>query len=82
MHIIAIGWIYVVSMMALTETSLIAGLMTFIFYCAIPLGLIWYFVKRKKHSPSEQHATHYINELKHQQHDSNKSQDKLEIETE
>jgi len=48
MHIIAIGWIYVVFMMAITEKSVIAGIMTFTFYCAIPLGVVWYIVFRKK----------------------------------
>lgn len=48
MHIIAIGWIYVVLMMAITEKSVIAGIMTFTFYCAIPLAVIWYLVSGKK----------------------------------
>jgi len=48
MHIIAIAWIYVVSMMALTERSVIAGIMTFIMYCALPLGLVWFIFARKK----------------------------------
>lgn len=40
MYIIAIAWLYVTLLMALTETSIIAGLLTFIFYGALPLTLV------------------------------------------
>lgn len=44
MYIIAIGWLYVVVMMAITETSFIAGLMTFLFYGLLPLAIfLWLF---------------------------------------
>lgn len=44
MYIIAIAWGYVVLMMAITETSLIAGLLTFLLYGAAPLALfLWLF---------------------------------------
>ncbi len=82
MHIIAIAWIYVVSMMALTETSFIAGLMTFIFYCVVPLGLIGYFMKRRKHRMASMHHARHAYELKLQQTHSSKSEDKLEPQTE
>ena len=34
MYIVAIGWLWVVLMMALTEASLTAGILTFLFYGA------------------------------------------------
>jgi hypothetical protein len=37
MLIVAVAWIYVVGLMALTETSVVAGIVTFLFYC-VPLG--------------------------------------------
>ncbi|MFH1494224.1 MAG: hypothetical protein ABIG70_05460 [Pseudomonadota bacterium] len=44
MYIVAIGWLYVVVMMSVTETSFIAGLMTFLFYGLIPLAIfLWLF---------------------------------------
>lgn len=44
MYIVAIAWGYVVLMMAITETSLIAGLLTFLLYGAAPLALfLWLF---------------------------------------
>lgn len=42
MHIVAIGWIYVVLMMAITEHSVIAGIMTFLMYGVVPLAIILY----------------------------------------
>lgn len=44
LYLIAIAWIYVVLLMSLAESSLIAGIMTFIFYCIIPLGLVLYIL--------------------------------------
>ena len=82
MHIVAIAWIYVVSMMAFTETSVIAGIMTFTLYCAVPLGSIWYFMNRRKHRSTDQPDLRGVyNELNLQLHDSNKSTDNLESET-
>jgi hypothetical protein len=42
MYIVAIAWIYVVLMMALTERSFVAGLATFVLYGLAPLAiLLW-----------------------------------------
>jgi hypothetical protein len=42
MWIIAIGWIYVVALMAATEPTVIAGIMTFFGYCVLPMSLLFY----------------------------------------
>ena len=42
MWIVAIGWMYVVTLMAATEPSVVAGLMTFLFYGMLPLSLVFY----------------------------------------
>ena len=47
MHILAVGWIYVVSMMAITEKTVTAGLLTFILYCVLPLGVLLILTRRK-----------------------------------
>jgi flagellar biosynthesis component FlhA len=52
-YLVAIAWVYVVLLMALTEISFIAGVMTFIFYCAFPLSVLLYVMgtplrKRKR----------------------------------
>lgn len=51
MYIIAIAWIYVVTLMAATEKSLTAGLLTFIFYGAIPCALLLWLLgtKHRRH---------------------------------
>lgn len=42
MYIVAIGWLWVVLMMSLTETSVTAGILTFFFYGLAPLALfLW-----------------------------------------
>lgn len=43
-YIVAIGWLYVVLMMSVTETSFIAGLMTFFWYGLFPCGLFLWLV--------------------------------------
>jgi cytochrome c biogenesis protein CcdA len=42
MLIVAIAWIYVVLLMALTEPTVVAGIMTFLSYCVLPLGILIY----------------------------------------
>ena len=53
MYIIAIAWLYVTFLMAATEASLTAGVLTFFFYGLIPCGLLLWILgtpqrKRKK----------------------------------
>ncbi len=48
MHIIFIAWIYVVLMMSLTESSLTAGVITFLAYCVLPLAIIHYITNGKQ----------------------------------
>lgn len=44
MYIIAIGWIYVTLLMALSETNITAGILTFSLYGLAPLALmLWLF---------------------------------------
>lgn len=57
MYIIAIAWLYVVILMAATEPSLTAGLLTFVLYGAAPLALfLWLFgtpYRRRQQSTHE-----------------------------
>lgn len=48
MLIVAVAWIYVVGLMALTEPSVIGGIMTFFGYCVLPLSLVWYLFGRRR----------------------------------
>ena len=50
MWIVAVAWIYVVGLMAVTEPGFVAGFMTFFGYCVIPLSILFYLTggKRRK----------------------------------
>lgn len=44
MYIVAIGWLYVVILMAATEVGVVAGVMTFVCYGLAPLALVLWLV--------------------------------------
>lgn len=52
MYIVAIGWLYIVVLMAISETNWVAGILTFTFYGLFPLSiLLWLFggpVRRRR----------------------------------
>ena len=53
MYIIAIGWLYVIVLMALTESSVVAGVLSFVFYGLAPTALVFWLLgskTRKKRS--------------------------------
>lgn len=56
MYIIAIAWMYVVVLMAATEKSITAGLLTFVFYGLLPCALLMWLlgVKHRRHQHNEQ----------------------------
>ena len=43
--LVAIAWVYVVLLMAMTEQTIVAGVMTFLLYCIIPLSIILYLMR-------------------------------------
>lgn len=45
--IIVIGWLYVTILVAANEASIVAGIISFLFYGALPCGLILYFAGGK-----------------------------------
>lgn len=57
MYIIAIAWLYVTLLMALTESSVVAGVMTFLFYGLLPLSILMYLLgtpeRRRRRRSSE-----------------------------
>jgi len=50
MLIVAVAWIYVTVLMAFTEPTVVAGIMTFLLYGVLPLGILFYLTggKRRK----------------------------------
>lgn len=47
MYIVAIGWMYVVTLMAATENNIAAGLATFLFYGVLPCSVLVYIMGTK-----------------------------------
>jgi hypothetical protein len=56
MWIVAIAWIYVVGLMALTEASVVGGLMTFLGYCVLPLSILYYLTGSKRRRARRERA--------------------------
>ena len=48
MWIVAIGWMYVVTLMAATEPSVVGGIMTFFGYGVLPLSIVLYLGNARK----------------------------------
>jgi hypothetical protein len=48
MWIVAVAWIYVVGLMAITEPNVVAGIMTFLGYCVLPLSILYYLSGSKR----------------------------------
>jgi len=48
MWIVAVAWIYVVGLMAVTEPSVVAGIMTFFLYCVLPLSILYYLTGSRR----------------------------------
>lgn len=42
MHIVIIGWLYVAMMMAITERSVTAGVLSFFFYGLVPCAVLFW----------------------------------------
>ncbi|HJW25864.1 MAG TPA: hypothetical protein VJ576_13285 [Rhodocyclaceae bacterium] len=57
MYIVAIGWLYVTFLMAFTESSIIAGVATFLFYGLLPVSLLMWLggtrARRRKREAAE-----------------------------
>ena len=59
MWIVAIAWIYVVVLMAGTEPTVVGGIMTFVFYCAVPLSILFYLTGAKRRRQRRQLAAQH-----------------------
>jgi hypothetical protein len=44
MYIVAIAWLFVTTLMAATETNLVAAALTFVFYGLLPCGLLLWII--------------------------------------
>ena len=48
MWIVAIGWMYVVTLMAATEPTVVGGIMTFFGYGVLPLSIVSYLAGARR----------------------------------
>jgi membrane protein implicated in regulation of membrane protease activity len=59
MWIVAIGWMYVVTLMAATEPTVVGGIMTFFGVGMLPLSIVLYLASaRSRRRRREQHGGH------------------------
>ena len=56
MHIVAIGWLYVTLLMAVTEESVVAGVLTFLLYGVFPVAIILYLSGSKRRKKMKEAA--------------------------
>ncbi len=66
MHIIAIGWIYVAGLMALTESNAVAGILTFLFYGFMPVALLFWISgsgKRRRRRRAQEQSKEALDKL-------------------
>lgn len=61
MYIVAVAWLYVALMMAITETTVVAGVLTFFAYGVGPVALVLYILgtrgRRRRRKALEAMAT-------------------------
>jgi hypothetical protein len=66
MYIIAIGWLYVTVLVAATEPTIIAGIISFSFYGLLPCGLLLWIsgskVRRQRRAYRESLANEQLND--------------------
>ena len=48
MWIVAIGWMYVVTLMAATEPTVVGGIMTFFGYGVLPFSIVFYLAGSRR----------------------------------
>ncbi|MEP7155154.1 MAG: hypothetical protein ABI905_05245 [Betaproteobacteria bacterium] len=67
MHIVVIAWLWVILMMAITERSVVAGVMTFVFYGLAPcVLLLWMIATQRKFRRAQKAALEQASMREHQ----------------
>ena len=57
MWIVAIGWMYVVTLMAATEPTVVGGIMTFFGYGVLPFSIVFYLAGSRRRRARAAQAT-------------------------
>lgn len=74
MYLVAIGWIYVVFMMAITESSVVAGVATFVFYGLLPVAIILYLGGSRRRRLKRQMEEEQMRQARNSSLESNEAQ--------
>ena len=61
LYLVAVAWVYVVLLMAMTEQSIVAGVMTFLLYCVFPLSIVLYVMGSPQRKRKQQAKEILIN---------------------
>lgn len=61
--IIVIGWLYVTILIAANEPSVVAGIISFMFYGALPCGLLLYFAGSKVRRQRQRYRESLANQV-------------------
>lgn len=70
MLLTTVGWVYVVLLMSLSETSFVAGIMTFLLYGVLPLSIILYIFdapRRRRNREQQERVRHEATTRKSEQ---------------
>lgn len=65
MYIIAIGWLYVTLLIAFNEASVIAGIISFMFYGLLPCSLLFWLSGTKMRRQRRRHQELLANQALH-----------------
>jgi hypothetical protein len=57
MYIVLSAWLYVTVLMAINETSIIAGILSFLIYGLIPGSLFWWLLGGRRHKQEDAKRT-------------------------
>ncbi len=63
--IIVIGWLYVTILVAANEPTILSGIISFLFYGALPCGLLLYFTGSKVRERQRQRYKEMMAEKNH-----------------
>ncbi|MDD2884133.1 MAG: hypothetical protein PHT48_03700 [Dechloromonas sp.] len=66
MYIIAIGWLYVTLLVAATEPSVVAGIISFLFYGLLPCSLLLWISGSKLRRQRRRHLESMADQASHQ----------------
>ncbi len=75
MYIIAIGWLYVTLLIAVNEPTVVAGIISFLFYGLLPCSLLIWMSGSKVRRQRRRHLESMANQAAHQRDGENPQAD-------